>query len=130
MHLSGASWTHPRTVWSQDNNVFIRPLVTFISEVYIYQADSDYDIVRRGNPEKGRYVIHGSEPKEVDNLMFSQRMRITGDYVCPVELGRFVDSNLVEKLRAEATLNYADVIEIDNHKFYKRAFYQSQISWQ
>ena len=129
MHLSGASWTNPRTVWSNDFNVFIRPLVTFISDVYIFQADRDYDVIPYSNQSTGHYVIHGQEAKEINNKLFDTRLRITGDYVCVVEMGHYVAPDLVSRLRAEVTREPKDVIKLDSITFYTREYYQSNIAW-
>jgi hypothetical protein len=130
MHLSGASWTSPRTVWSCDNGVCVRPLVTFISDTYVFQTDKDYDIVPFGNASQGDYVIHGKEPVSIDNNLFDQRLRVTGEYICPVLNGHYISNDVVSRVRMLATQSYGDVIVIDNLYFYRREYYQNTIAWK
>lgn len=129
-HLSGASWTEPRTVWPHDNGVFVRPLVTFITDTYVnYQTDPDYDIIPFGISQRGIFVVPNGKPStEVDNNVFRIRLKITGDYVCNCQ--QLLPSNIVERLRKEVT-TWPDrlVIEIDGVKFYTREYFQNQIAW-
>lgn len=137
MHLSGYSWTGPIVVWKSDYDVFIRPLVTFVSEGdFIYQDDYDFDIVIMQEEFSGYFVTFNedstdSKPVRINNKLFNQRLRITGDYVCIIEIGRDIPYDLVRKLRNEVIKDpNRDVIVIDKFQFYTRKYYQSYIAWQ
>jgi len=84
-HLSGASWTTPRTIWSNDHDVKLRPFVTFITEKAILsnQTDHDFDVVTPG--VLGRhYVIQHRDlvKREVNNRLYDIRYNVHGEYVC------------------------------------------------
>jgi len=132
MHLSGASWTDPRTVWKCDNGVCLRPLVTFITDLPVYQTDTDYDVVRIGDKCEGNFILHdGSPAVQVSNNLFSQRYRITGDYVCVIgTLSNPLRADLVSRLRKEVTAWPERLeIEIEQFVFYTREHFQSKIAW-
>jgi hypothetical protein len=142
MHLSGASWVEPRTVWNNDFNVFVRPLVTFLTDgILVEQTDKDYDIVQMGNEVKGSFVSFNKDssnpiPYAINNKLFGQRLRVTGDYVCVVHFGAAlamydnIPHDLVSRLRQQVT-DWPDrlEIEIDGFKFYTREYFQSKIAW-
>jgi hypothetical protein len=127
MHLSGASWTSPRTVWEWDNNVHLRPLVTFVAHSDIRQQDNDYDIVRPKKMKGGRFVIHGRDPQPVSNDLFTMRFNVTGDYVC---LSDNPPPHLVTLIRKHAIMSpKADILDIEGHHIYSRKYFQSIASW-
>lgn len=114
-HLSGGSWTNPRTIWGNDHNVFIRPFVTFIInasniEKLQQQTDHDFDIITMGNLEDKFIVIHGSLPSQVKNNLFRIRHHIIGEYVCLIsdeiktiqpEFVHIIKYNAIEKKMPE-----------------------------
>lgn len=86
-HLSGASWTIPRTIWGNDHDVCLRPFVTFITDkdgIQLEgQTDSDFDIVPYGNLEKKSVIQHeGFKKFDVNNRLYSIRYNVHGEYVC------------------------------------------------
>lgn len=140
MHLSGASWTDPRTVWSYDNEVMVRPLVSFVGQYPIAQeGDSDYDVVPMDHVlSSGNFVIHGKEPALVCNQLFKERMKVTGDYVC---IDKNVDDpKIVAMLRNAITTQPGAAQENEivisfpfagrKFAFYTRKYYQEIIAWQ
>lgn len=138
MHLSGASYTEPRTVWDNDFGVFVRPFVTFITNgFYVWQTDSDFDIVQLSDPKIGDFVSFNKDssnvlPLKVNNRLFKNRLRITGDYVCVIpDDTTTMPISLVEELRQEI-IKWPDrlSIEIDGFTFYTREYYQSKIAWK
>lgn len=111
-HLSGGSWTEPRTIWANDHNVYIRPFVTFILsngnhiEKIHLQTDHDFDIITIGNAEDKFIVVHGFLPLQVNNSLFGIRHNITGEYVCLIpdeietiqpEFVHIIKHNAIEK---------------------------------
>jgi hypothetical protein len=134
MHLSGYSWTGPTVVWHDDNNVFVRPLVTFISTKFIDQWENDYDIVRPGVHTVGYFVSFNRDstnalPYKVANDLFSIRLKVTGDYICIVG-DLEVPLDIVTQLRMEV-IKWPDrlAIEIEGFVFYTREYFQSNIAW-
>jgi len=85
-HLSGASWCVPRTIWSCDNNVMSRPLITFILSdrgSYIGIQDyNDFNAVFESDFVSENIVIHGLESTSVRNCLYPIRFNVTGEYVC------------------------------------------------
>jgi len=126
MHLSGASWFDPRPVWSDDNNVMLRPLVTFITDKQIQQTDNDFEILHPDRTWSGRVVIHYDNTYNVSNKYFSMRMSVNGDYVCIEE---HPPINTVDKVRGIITNNGPmDVISFDGIEVYSRKYFQSKIA--
>lgn len=130
MHMSGASWTVPRTVWEWDNGVCMRPLVTFITHADIRQSDNDYDIIRPYRGEAQSVIVHdGREGKTVDNDVFSIRFNVMGDFVCACQSSP--NDGVIARLRALATSSpELNEINIDGFIFYKRKYFQSQIAFK
>ena len=129
LHLSGASWTDPRTVWEHDFGVHLRPLITFISTANITQPDNDYDVIRPGAVVKGKYRLHvRPEPDNVNNNIFGIRFNVTGDYVCVTDIQP--TGNLVGRLRRFVTENPGnEVVNIDGFLIYTRKYFQSKIAF-
>jgi glycosyltransferase involved in cell wall biosynthesis len=90
-HLSGGSWTEPRTIWANDHSVYLRPLVTFVVESGKHidqlkmQNDHDFDVVIAYKTESKFIVIHGQEPKTVSNGLYNVRFNVTGEYICYIK---------------------------------------------
>lgn len=87
-HLSGGSWTDPRTIWANDHDVFIRPFISFIVsngnhiEKLQLQTDHDFDIITPSKKEEKHIVVHGSLPVKFSNNLYGIRHQVTGEYVC------------------------------------------------
>jgi len=90
-HLSGASWVKPKTIWNHDNDVFLRPFVTFIvtNEKQVLelanQEDHDFDIVTLGNLIFDTVVVHDGGPFVVNNRLYDLRFKVHGEYVCKLD---------------------------------------------
>ena len=136
LHLSGASWIKPSTQWRDDGDAFIRPLVTFIvsshddAVILSEQDDQDFDIILEGNRIKDTFVIHGIEPYNVDNYVYSKRFNIAGEYVCSLsDLFPMADSTFVKNLRLKIIENkLPEVVTIDGVNIYRRDYWQLNIS--
>lgn len=125
LHLSGASWTDPRTIWPQDFGVFIRPLVTFISISSVLQVDNDYNVISPGDTIKTHVVIHGYEPVHVHNNLFSIRFHVTGYFVCVCDNP---STNLITILRNQIRNEVKNEYDIEGVKVYSREYFQQVIS--
>lgn len=131
-HLSGSSWTEPRTIWNHDHDVFIRPFLTIIGST-VPQTDDDYDCFHHSEVQLNNHVIlhgestgEGNKEYKCSNLIYGKRFCVTGEYVFVTEGYRYnSDRELVSKVKKIAVENGApDVIEIDGLKIYKRNYWQ------
>lgn len=134
MHLSGASWTTPRTIWSCDNDIFIRPFISFIidnekqfSQLY-KQDDLDFEIIPLLQKEYlDNIVIHCHEAGEiVKNRIFRIRFNVHGEYVCVIDnsISR-IDKNFVHIVKLEIINSSApDEINIGGLQLVKRKIWQ------
>jgi hypothetical protein len=147
-HLSGASWTNPRTIWNHDHGVFIRPFITFITQrgqalPVIDEADTDYDIVPTGLVQKKHVVIHGQLPTEFSNAIYAIRNNVTGEYVCDISktgLGlnsvgfehpeKFSSKIISEVKLAAIKFKAPDEINVDGFRFFKRNYWQKNICFK
>lgn len=132
-HLSGASWTDPKTIWKTDRDAFIRPFFTFLidddSDVrgLVFQEDKDFDIVCEGKMTHARVVIHNVAQYDVNNKLYTLRHRVTGEYVCRL-LDREIPSIFFTTLakleilqnRLPESFDYADF------KFQRRDIWQQK----
>jgi len=136
MHLSGASWTIPRTIWNCDNDIFIRPFISFIincEKQFNYlseQSDSDFEIIPLLQKEyTDNIVIHTQEPGcIVKNKVFRIRFNVHGEYVCKIDDSiRKIDKNFVHICKLEIIKNSVpDEIFIGGLKLMKRKIWQSK----
>jgi glycosyltransferase involved in cell wall biosynthesis len=129
-HLSGHSWTDPKTIWNNDHDVLFRPLVTFILNnildvVDIHsQSNKDFDVLFPGRHSICNVVVHdGTPPVNINNYLFDIRFNVKGEYVCDLNSGNISD-DLVKILSAEVATNPSDTITIDNITFVKRKVWQ------
>lgn len=135
-HLSGASWCVPRTIWSFDNNVFSRPLVTFIPLSYIDDFESlskqdykNFDVVLTGNVLEENLVIHGEEPFTLRNAWYEVRFNVFGEYVCVLN-GEFIEKNFVRMVAEEIIKEPRDNFFVGNIQLIKRKIWQQTIALQ
>lgn len=127
-HLSGSSWTEPRTIWNHDHDVYIRPFLTIIGST-VPQLDEDYDVVKHPLIHSSDDVIlHGeSTGGEVVRHSFTggayqKRFSVHGEYVYE---GDNHLAALVEMVKNAAVEKGApDVIEIEGMKIYRRNYWQ------
>jgi hypothetical protein len=89
-HLSGASWTEPRTIWPNDHGVHIRPFLTFITTLSEQltllnaQTDKDFDCTTYGNFITDKVIFHAAPDTEISitNYFYDLRFKVQGEYVC------------------------------------------------
>lgn len=129
MHLTGASWTNPRTIWEWDNDVHIRSLVTFITDqnLKINLEGDDYDVIHLKGEKSGKFQVHGREAKFVQSRLFPLRFKVTGYFVCVLSHEISWDSLILFK---QLLLNEPgkDEYHLGDLKFYTRKMFQSIIS--
>lgn len=137
-HLSGASWTEPRTIWSNDHNVFLRPFVTFIIsngnhiEKIQLQTDHNFDIITAGKYEEKFIVVHGSQPVNIKNNFYSIRFNISGEYICiiPDNL-EILQPHFVQAIKQSAIeQKMPDEMNVGGLKCVKRVIWQKRESLQ
>lgn len=108
VHISGSSWQAINSVWNDDYDTPIRPLITFIVtngsqvESLKNQKDKDFNIVIEGALIDKMVSIHGiPDPHvRVQNKLFNIRFKLNGHYVCYLpehEMG--FDDHLVRKIK-------------------------------
>ena len=86
-HLSGSSWTKPRTIWRHDFDVNTRPFITFIvpegfdANQLRNQTDQDFEIIFEHEPYEFDVVIHGHLPVKATNRVYKHRLNVRGEYI-------------------------------------------------
>lgn len=135
-HLSGGSWTEPRTIWANDHNVFLRPFITFITgngshiDQLILQKDHDFNFITTGMNEEKYIVVHGTLPSKFTNNLYNIRHNVSGEYICflPDHL-KSIDSNFTKLIKNNAIeKNMPDEMEIGGLKLIKRTLWQRRES--
>jgi glycosyltransferase involved in cell wall biosynthesis len=93
LHLSGASYTEPRTTWRWDHGVLIRPFFTFICDLgsaddfLHFQLNKDFEIVMSGQNIRNEISIYrkdgtGYDSTAMYNNLYQLRFHVHGEYVC------------------------------------------------
>lgn len=131
-HLSGSSWTEPRTIWRHDFGVLIRPFVTFVVEQTnnIQLMDTDYDVVFAGPPFYQEVVIHGDLPTKTDPKKYPIRFNVTGEYVCEVSSLKLSAEFLTKAKDQCINLGAPDEFQVDGLALIKRNIWQQKKSVQ
>lgn len=135
IHLSGASWCIPKTVWIHDQGVKIRPLVTFITDEFndlhsiTTQSIIDFDIISYGKIINANLVMHDSAPKIVNNFVYDIRFNVSGEFVCE-PLGNGIKDNFIKRLQEEIIRGIKDEYEIDGVKVIKRSVWQHKNAFE
>lgn len=137
-HLSGGSWTEPRTIWANDHQVLLRPFVTFIIsnpahiEKLQLQTNHDFDIITTGNTGKIKIVIHGTQPKAVNNNLYSIRYNVCGEYICriPAEI-EIIQQGFMSAIKNSCLQNnMPDEINVGGLNLVRRTLWQRRESIQ
>jgi Glycosyl transferase family 2 len=135
IHLSGASWCIPKTIWINDYDVKIRPLVTFIINLDVVlqqkalvelnaQKVHDFDIITQGNLIKCEVIMHDSVQKFVSNTLYDVRFSIQGEFVCVLNSSNEIDNRFILKLQEEIIKEVKDSYIIDGVEVIKRKVWQ------
>jgi glycosyltransferase involved in cell wall biosynthesis len=129
IHLSGASWCIPKTVWVHDQGVKIRPLVTFILEDFsdynsvMAQQIVDFDIIPYGKLINAHLTTHDAPAKMVNNFFYDIRFNVSGEYVCEPQ-GIDMKTDFIFQLQNEIIKEVKDEYVIDGVKVIKRNIWQ------
>lgn len=84
LHLSGSSWTAPRTVWWHDNNVMIRPMLTIVNPTSFVGYHNDVEVVYIGGGNRVWQSIITWDMVEYqgyDPGLLMGRFNVRGEYV-------------------------------------------------
>lgn len=106
-HLSGSSWTSPRTIWRHDFDVPKRPFLTFIvpqgfdTNQLARQTDQDFEIVFEHEPHTFDVFIHGHQPVSNTNTIYKHRLNVNGMYVYRVEPNQLLPDFFVDLLKKD-----------------------------
>lgn len=135
-HLCGASWQEVSTVWDNDGNTSMRPLITFIVTkpehftMLLEQNDHDFNIITKGRFIR-KTVGTYKRPHDLMSYYFDVRFRINGDYV--VELNEDVNDmaiDFVKQVRRQLTeLNCPTEYDSGGLIVYERKHWQESISF-
>lgn len=130
-HLSGSSWTEPRTVWNNDHNVMVRPMFTFIRDYFDEIGHPEIQQVETLNISlecSDTVILHDDlKTVKITNADYYQRFYVMGEYVCVRPLPESVD-NVYDIMRKIIAAGLPDVIEIDRNTYYRRHYWQRHIA--
>lgn len=137
-HLSGSSWTEPRTIWNHDHDVCLRPFITFVLDgtfegltgSLVVQSDKDFNIVTPDRTEGvNKVVLHGGSVggnntyHECPNKTYNLRFKLNGEYVCVTSVP--VTKDFVERAKSKVIeLGAPDHFELDGIRIVKRNYWQ------
>ena len=134
-HLSGASWTTPRTIWRDDMDVMTRPFFSIILDtnslrvldILYNQEEKDVEIVPIGLKTSESIHIFGIGPRIVDNHKYTSRFRVRGEYVTLAsEIYNWNWSELTAAKRELIRLGMPEEAELNGNKFIKRKLWQER----
>lgn len=133
MHLSGASWCVPRTIWRNDGDIMSRPFVTFIvapdvdMNMFMNMTSRDYDMVMLGQPQSDHVIIHFDKDYHVSNSLYQLRFRVQGEYVVEVTNEAVIDPEFITIAKnGSHVLDYPNEIEVLGVKLVKRSLWQQR----
>jgi glycosyltransferase involved in cell wall biosynthesis len=129
-HLSGSSWTTPRTIWRHDFDVPTRPFLTFIVPKNFDvnqlrdQTDQDFEIVFEHDPVEFDVIIHGYPATKAMNRVYNIRLSVRGRYIFRINLSNGLSCNAVESIKR----NLSDSGINDSLVSPERKYWQEHIS--
>lgn len=134
-HLSGSSWSEPRTVWKHDFGVQARPFISFITESagmfnqLTQQTGNDFEIITALKNGSGSVILHENlvtVPLE-NNRIFTSRFNLRGEYVCVLKDGDIISKDLVYLAKIISIDKQApDEFDILGIKFIRRKVFQNK----
>lgn len=133
LHLSGSSWTTPRTVWWHDNDVMVRPMLSVIGAVSThinrepyYGTYNDVELIPWCYRDKqwDSIITWDMKPCHDYNVhRFNTRFNVRGEYV----VVGLPSSETIEKWRTLVIRSADDMIEVNGHIFTRRKLWQRRI---
>jgi hypothetical protein len=137
-HLSGASWTTPRTVWNHDFGVFLRPFITFIVEEESQfknlpnQTSNDFEVITALKEYKRNVILHENliEVNTDNNKIFGSRFNIRGEYVSVLDGSEFAKDLVYTAKLIAIDQKAPDEFSVGSIKFYRRKYFQNKIAFQ
>lgn len=128
LHLSGSSWTTPRTVWWHDNDVMVRPMLSVIGELHDYDNRyNDVEVIPLcKNDKQWDSVITWDMIVASDYNVeeFNTRFNVRGEFVV---VGKVTQQDVDQwrtKVLSNKTLGIDGEIYSDNRKFWSRKSWQ------
>lgn len=125
LHLSGSSWTAPRTVWWHDNDVMVRPMLSIIGGHSEYGAN-DIEVIPIYHTAKRWDSIITWDMLKVEDYdvnMFNIRFNVRGEYVV---IGP-VSNEAIELWRECVVSITGDDMHLLGHNFIRRKEWQRRI---
>lgn len=123
LHLSGSSWTSPRTVWWHDNDVMVRPMLTVVNPVSRVAGD-DIECIYTPYRSKTWDSVITWDMKPLDDYdpsLLLSRFNVRGEYVVEGDAGD------VQAFR-EAVIRSADSeININGITYLRRKEWQRRV---
>jgi len=133
MHLEGASWKEPRTIWRDDSGTMSRPFITFIIapgvglNMFMNMTSRDYDMVMLGQPQSDHVVIHFDKDYKVNNSLYQLRFRVQGEYVVDVTAETVICPEFINIAKnGSHAMDYPNEIEVLGVKLVKRSLWQQR----
>ena len=125
LHLSGSSWTAPRTVWWHDNDVMVRPMLSIIGGHSEYDGNDVEVIPLDYTPKRWDSIITWDmkPTSNYDIVGFNIRFNVRGEYVVEGS----VDMDEIELFRQAVIRSADDVITINGLEFIRRKEWQRRI---
>lgn len=125
LHLSGSSWTTPRTVWWHDNDVMVRPMLSVIgAQGEYYGTDIEVIPIDYTGKRWDSIITWDMKPKsDYDVNMFNIMFNVRGEYVTRGT----VTAGAIAVWRQKVIRSADDMIEVNGHIFTRRKLWQRRI---
>lgn len=134
-HLCGASWQQIPTVWNDDADIQIRPMITFIvtsHEVQLHEflfSSADFNIILKGDYVDKSFGTYDRGQLDVKNVLFDIRFRVNGYFVCEINEATEIEHDFIASLRSIITPNCSrGEFEYRGLKIYERKYWQKYVS--
>lgn len=135
-HLCGASWQQIPTVWNDDADIQIRPLVTFIcdyddsdEDIIATQTDADFNMVMIDKKITGQISTYDRGTKYTHEQLFDIRFKVNGYYVCDVRGEVNVQPDFIKTFREFAMAHpNKNELTFQGIKIFKRKYWQQYVT--
>lgn len=132
-HLCGASWQTIPTIWNDDGDVHVRPLITFIcnygSQLNQLEKlnDHDFNFITPGNRMEKKCATYSKE-YSINNYLFDVRFQVNGYYVCNLMNAVNLDQDLISIIRQTAIETNEKEFLVAGLQIYERKHWQKNYS--